>query len=177
MPKVPTCENVIHPCDKQLEHTHLKSIHYGQPWPTKCMYCKKVYENQEIQWILWVWRSLIVSVAGMWFDKSKKSWKMGSRPGSSFGLDDKATWTSWMFNFGGFTDSPHPHKQETRGLVTIQATCTSFYPSFKKVFRQREICEKSRTQEKILRTHRPGEGISVKVVQNSLMKSSLQNLQ
>ena len=31
-----------------------------------------------------------------------------------------------MFHFGGFTDSPHPHKQETRGLDTIQAT--SFFP-------------------------------------------------
>ena len=28
--------------------------------------------------------------------------------------------------FGGFTDSPHPQKQETRGLDTIQAT--SFFP-------------------------------------------------
>ena len=42
------------------------------------------------------------------------------------GLEDKAPRNSWMFNFGGFTDSPHPHKQETRGLDTIQAT--SFYP-------------------------------------------------
>ena len=36
--------------------------------------------------------------------------------------EDKAPWTSWMFNFGGFTDYPHPHKQETRGLDTILAT-------------------------------------------------------
>ena len=46
--------------------------------------------------------------------------KMGSGPGSPFGLEDKAPWTSWMFNFGGFTDSPHPHKP--RGLDTIQTT-------------------------------------------------------
>ena len=51
---------------------------------------------------------------------------MGSGPGSPFGLEDKAPSTSWMFDFGGFTDSPHPHKQETRGLDTIQAT--SFFP-------------------------------------------------
>ena len=37
--------------------------------------------------------------------------------------------TSWMFNFGGFTDSPHPHKQETGGLDTIHVTC-SFFLSF-----------------------------------------------
>ena len=37
-------------------------------------------------------------IAGMWLDKSKKSWKMGSWPGSPFGLEDKAPWTSWMFN-------------------------------------------------------------------------------
>ena len=48
---------------------------------------------------------------------------MGSRPGSPFALEDKA---SWMFNFWGFTDSPHPHKRETRGRDTIQAT--SFFP-------------------------------------------------
>ena len=55
---------------------------------------------------------------------------MGRSPGSPFGLEDKAPppppRTSWMFNFGGFTDSPHPDKQETRDLDTIQAT--SFFP-------------------------------------------------
>ena len=45
---------------------------------------------------------------------------MRSGPGSTFDLEDKAPWTSWMFNSGGFTDSPNPHKQETRGLDTIQ---------------------------------------------------------
>ena len=48
--------------------------------------------------------------------------EMGSRPGSPFGLDDKDPWTSWMFNFWGFTDSPHPSKQETTSLDTMQAT-------------------------------------------------------
>ena len=38
----------------------------------------------------------------------------------------KPPWTSWMFNFRGFTDSSRLHKQETRGLDTIQAT--SFFP-------------------------------------------------
>ena len=57
--------------------------------------------------------------AGVWFDNCKKSWKMGSGPRSPFGLEDK---TPWAFKFGGFTESPHPHKQETRGLDTIQAT-------------------------------------------------------
>ena len=27
-----------------------------------------------------------------------------------------------MFNFGGFTETPRPHEQETRRLETIQAT-------------------------------------------------------
>ena len=36
----------------------------------------------------------------VWFDKSKKSWKMGRRPGSPFGQEDKTYWT-----FGWFTDS------------------------------------------------------------------------
>ena len=63
----------------------------------------------------------------------------------------KPPWTSWMFNFGGFTDSPHLHKQETRGLDTIQATSLSLVATSllsKKVPRQREICKKSWNQEK-----------------------------
>ena len=79
--------------------------------------------------------------------KIKKSGKMGSRPGSPFGLEDKAPWTSWMFNFGGFTDSPHPHKQtKIWGLDTIQAT--SFFPWLatsllsRNLYRQRENCIK-----------------------------------
>ena len=58
--------------------------------------------------------------------KVKNPEKMGSGPGSPFGLEDKAPWTSRMFNFGGFNDSTHLHKQETRGLDTTQAT--SFFP-------------------------------------------------
>ena len=63
----------------------------------------------------------VKGISGVWFDISNKSWKMGSRPGSPFGHEDKAPWTSLIFHFGGFTDSPHPHKQQTRGLDTIQA--------------------------------------------------------
>ena len=65
---------------------------------------------------------------GVWFDKStkilEKKWVVGL--GLPFGLEHKGPWTSWMFNSGGFTDSLHPHKRETRGLDTIQAT--SFFP-------------------------------------------------
>ena len=43
-----------------------------------------------------------------------------------------------MFHFGGFTDSPHPHKQETRGLDTIQAT--SFFPWWLLKSEIRKIC-------------------------------------
>ena len=49
---------------------------------------------------------------------------MESGPGSPFGRQDKAPLN--LLDVGGFTDSPHPHKQETRGLDTIQAT--SFFP-------------------------------------------------
>ena len=49
-----------------------------------------------------------------------------------------------MFVFGGFTDSPYSHKQETRGLDRIQAT--SFFPWWLLLFLktnwwQREICK------------------------------------
>ena len=49
----------------------------------------------------------------MYFYKRKQYFKMGSRPGSLFGLEDKPLGCKI---FGGFTVSPHPHKQETRGL-------------------------------------------------------------
>ena len=63
-----------------------------------------------------------------WLDKNITKLKNGQAwvSLSPVGLEDKAPWTSRMLNFGGFTDSPHPHKQETRGLDTIQAT--SFFP-------------------------------------------------
>ena len=64
------------------------------------------YEHYEVRLrgVIWPW--------------SKKSWKMDSRPGSPLGLEDKAPRTSWMFNFGGFADSPHSHKQETLEVWT-----------------------------------------------------------
>ena len=63
--------------------------------------------------------------------------KSGSRPGCPFALEDKSPWTSWMFSFGGYTDSPHHHKQETRGLDTIQAT--SFFPWWLLLFFQKHL--------------------------------------
>ena len=59
----------------------------------------------------------------------------------------------WMLNFGGFTDSPNTHKQETRGLDTIPVT-SQFFPWWlllflnKNILRQREICKKSGNQKK-----------------------------
>ena len=111
-----------------IESVQLMYIRRGRSWkviisalPWKC-------------WKLWT---------GVWFFKSKK-WV--SRPGSLLSLEAKAPWTSWVFNFGGFTDSLHPHKQETRSLGAIQAT--SFFPwwlllFFQDFFRQRKICKKS----------------------------------
>ena len=40
------------------------------------------------------------------FTKTKHPEKMGSGCGSPFGREEKAPWTSWMFNCGGFTDAP-----------------------------------------------------------------------
>ena len=63
---------------------------------------------------------------------------MGSGPGSPSGTKPPGR----LF-FGGFTDSPHSHKQETRGFDTIQATSFlgGYFSSFKKISRQREICK------------------------------------
>ena len=63
-----------------------------------------------------------------------------------------------LYNFGGFTDSPHPHKQETRGLYTIQAT--SFFPwwqllLFQENFEAKEHFYKILKSGKILRNRRP----------------------
>ena len=73
--------------------------------------------------------NFMIYLSGVWFDNMQK---MGSGPGSPFGLEDKAPWTSWMFNFEGFTDSPHPHRQETRGLDTTQVT--AFIPWWLYIF-------------------------------------------
>ena len=43
----------------------------------------------------------------------------------------------WILNFVGFTDSPHPHKQETRGLDTTEAT--SFFPWWLFLFFQENV--------------------------------------
>ena len=82
--------------------------------------------------------------------KVKKSWKLGSRPGSLYGLEDRAPWTSWMCNFGGFTNSPHPHKQGFRHN-------TGYFSSFKKILRQRKICKKILKWGKIPKNHTPEE--------------------
>ena len=50
---------------------------------------------------------------------------MASEHGSPFGLEDKAPWTSCLI-FEDLQTLRIPHKQETRGLDTIQAT--SFFP-------------------------------------------------
>ena len=56
-----------------------------------------------------------------------------------------------MFNFREFTDKPHPHKQETRGLDTIQGyfslslVATSLLS--RDIFRQSEICEEKKNPE------------------------------
>ena len=64
----------------------------------------------------------------MWFHKVKISWKMGSGPGSPFGLEDKAPPEppGCLILEDLQTLHIHPHKQETRGLDTMQAT--SFFP-------------------------------------------------
>ena len=92
-------------------------------------------------------------------------WKMGSGPGSPFALEDKAPWTSWMFNFGGFTDSPHPHKQDTRGLDTIKAT--SFFPWWILLSRtfwgKGRFIKKIPKSGKILGNHRPDRDIHLHI--------------
>ena len=119
------------------------------------------------------------SFSGMWFYNRKKILKKWvASLGLPLVLRTKPPWTSWMFNFGRCTDShsPHPHKQETRGLDTIQVT--SFFPwwlllsflggyfssflggyfssflggyfsSFKRMWRQREICKNPEIRKKL----------------------------
>ena len=59
----------------------------------------------------WIFQTAWNNSNGCNLTKVKKSWKMGSGPGSTFGPEDKAPWISWMFNFGAFTDSRR--RQET----------------------------------------------------------------
>ena len=78
------------------------------------------------------------------------SWVMGH--GFPFSLEDRAPWTPWKFIFEGFTDSPHPHKQNARGLDTIHTT--SFFPWWLLLFFQENYeakgdLQKFLNQEKI----------------------------
>ena len=84
-------------------------------------------------------------ISGVWFDKSKHSWKRGSMPGSPFVLEDKAP-PPPPPKPPAFTDSPHPHKQETGGLDTIQAT--SFFPWWLLLFLQESFGGKGRFVKK-----------------------------
>ena len=88
-------------------------------------------------------------------DLTKVTWKimiMGSGPGSAFGLEDKAPWTSWMFNFGGFTVLPYtdvcvalhtqcfPSVCEKTSQATSQDLQTLHIPTNKKL----EVCKQCR---------------------------------
>ena len=92
----------------------------------------------------------------LWFGKSKKSWKIGlPLLQRTFGPGGSGE-PPGHFNFAGFTDSAHPHNQETRSLNTIQACyffpfLGGYFSSIKIMLRQREIWI-----TKIIRNHRPG---------------------
>ena len=105
-------------------------------------------------------RSTVFKYQGCDLTKVTNPEKLVAGLGSPFGLEDKAPWTSWMFNFWGFTDFSHSHKQETRGLVTIQAT--SFFPWWLRLFFQGNIEAKGDLLKilkswnpEILKNHRP----------------------
>ena len=70
----------------------------------------------------------------VWFDKSKKSWKMG-RSGSPFGLEDKASWTSWMLEDLQTLHIPTNNKLEVwtqyRLLLSLLG---GYFSSFKKIW-------------------------------------------
>ena len=82
---------------------------------------------------------------------------MGSGPGSPFDLEDKAPWISWMSNFWGVTDSPHPHKQEVWTQYRLLLSFLGgYFSSLQTKLRQRKICKKILKSGKILRNRRPG---------------------
>ena len=103
----------------------------GPKWPFL-----HLHKQQQQQW--WCQRCDLTKVI-------QKSWKMGSGPGSPFGLEDKAPWTSWMFNLGRiYRLSTSPQTRNLR-FGHILGGCFS---SFKKILRQSKICNKSWHQEK-----------------------------
>ena len=122
--------------------------------------------NEHLNW-QWVDHPVVVN---MWHKShiqccdltSQKSWKMGSGPGSPFGLEDKSPCTSWMFHFWGFTDSPHPHKiirnrrfghntgyfflslgMVATSLLSLGRPYGCYFSSFKKMFRLTELCTRA----------------------------------
>ena len=79
---------------------------------------------------------LIIAWSGMWLNKS---WKVGSRPGSPFGVEDKAPWTYWMFYFWRIyrlsTDKKLEVWTQYRLLLSFIG---GYFSSLKKILRQRE---------------------------------------
>ena len=98
---------------------------------------------------LFMWHALYKQkqhYSGVWSDRSTKSWKMGSRSGCPFGLEDDAPWTSWMFNYGGFRDSPQTRSLDTIHTLFLFMVATSILS--RKFWGQGKFCKKSWNQEK-----------------------------
>ena len=80
--------------------------------------------------------------------RRKKSWKMGIGSGSPFDLEDKASWTSWMWIFlriYRLSTSEQNKKREvwTQYSLPLSLIMSGYFSSFKNILRQREICKKS----------------------------------
>ena len=86
--------------------------------------------------------------------------KKKKTPGSPFGLEDKAPWTSWMLNFGGLyrlSTSPQTRNQRfghNKGYFFLSSVATSL-PSRKYRGKMRFV-NNPEIREKILRNHNTG---------------------
>ena len=90
-------------------------------------------------------------MTGVLLDKSTKSWKMGSGPGSPFGPEDKSPpEPPGCLTLEDLQTLHIPNKQETGGLDTIQAT--SFFPGWLLLFFQNNVLGKERFVKTILKS-------------------------
>ena len=86
-------------------------------------------------------------LSGMWFDKSKKSWKMDSGPGSPFGLDGQSPLNLLDVSFCKDLQTLHIPTNKKLEVWSQYRLLFSFlggyFYSVKNIFRQREIRKKS----------------------------------
>ena len=132
-------------CSDSWENLHKTHMCLGQGLGVSVQFSEivRVTLFWDILYIYITFGCSYMHMSGVWFDKSNKSWKMGSVPASPFGLEDKAPEPPGCLLLEDYRLVTNK-KQEVWDTIQV----TSFFPwwlllSFKNILRQRKICTKN----------------------------------